>query len=153
MKCCAVIDTNVLVSALLSSNEEAATVQVAERLLSGEILPLYSDSILSEYSEVLHRKKWRNTAGHERLTILRGCSGKAGGSCIFGHRQLEAFSEKAIHRYSQAIIGYFGATVIFSFSRHLLMPFLVALFKVYLKEQSQEMFHRMCDKMRLSLYG
>ena len=58
MKCCAVIDTNVLVSALLSSNEEAATVQVAERLLSGEILPLYSDSILSEYSEVLQRKKY-----------------------------------------------------------------------------------------------
>jgi len=32
MKCYAVIDTNVLVSALLSKKEEAATVQLLERL-------------------------------------------------------------------------------------------------------------------------
>lgn len=57
MQCCAVIDTNVLVSALLSSNEDAATVQVLRRQLAGEILPLYSSPILSEYREVLRRKK------------------------------------------------------------------------------------------------
>ena len=33
MKCYAVIDTNVLVSALLSSSDESATVQILERLL------------------------------------------------------------------------------------------------------------------------
>ena len=34
MICCAVIDTNVLVSALLSSHDDAATVQVISKLLS-----------------------------------------------------------------------------------------------------------------------
>lgn len=58
MICCAVIDTNVLVSALLSSNEGAATVQVIERLMAGEIVPVYSDSILMEYREVLNRRKF-----------------------------------------------------------------------------------------------
>ena len=46
----AVIDTNVLVSALLSSHENAATVQVVSMLSS-------SDVILAEHNEVLHRKK------------------------------------------------------------------------------------------------
>lgn len=35
MICYAVIDTNVLVSALLSSNAEAATVQLAARMIEG----------------------------------------------------------------------------------------------------------------------
>lgn len=46
----AVIDTNILVSALLSSHENAATVQVVSRLFS-------NDGILAEYNEVLRRKK------------------------------------------------------------------------------------------------
>lgn len=58
MICYAVIDTNVLVSALLSSNPEAATVQLAARMLGGEIIPVYSDEIVQEYQEVLGRKKF-----------------------------------------------------------------------------------------------
>ena len=58
MKCFAVIDTNVLVSALLSSKEDAATVQVAMKMLAGEIIPLYSRDILAEYRNVLNRKKF-----------------------------------------------------------------------------------------------
>ena len=46
MKCYAVIDTNVLVSALLSSHDDAATVQVIGRLFSGEVVPLFSEDIL-----------------------------------------------------------------------------------------------------------
>ena len=38
MICYAVIDTNVLVSALLSAKYESATVQVLEKVLSGEIV-------------------------------------------------------------------------------------------------------------------
>ena len=52
----AVIDTNVLISALLSSREDAATVQVIARMLAGEITPVYSGAILAEYREVLRRK-------------------------------------------------------------------------------------------------
>lgn len=58
MSCYAVIDTNVLVSALMSNNREAATVQLMERLMKGEIIPVYSDGIIQEYWEVLRRKKF-----------------------------------------------------------------------------------------------
>lgn len=54
-----VIDTNVIVSALISNNPEAATVQLVARMLSGEITPVYSDYIMKEYREVLRRKKFR----------------------------------------------------------------------------------------------
>ena len=58
MICYAVIDTNVLVSALLSSHDNAATVQVVGKLFSGEVIPLLSEEILREYAEVLKRKKF-----------------------------------------------------------------------------------------------
>ena len=58
MKCYAVIDTNVLVSALLSKDEKSATVQVLERVLNKEIIPVYSKEIMREYQEVLLRKKF-----------------------------------------------------------------------------------------------
>jgi putative PIN family toxin of toxin-antitoxin system len=54
----AVIDTNVLVSALLSSHKDAATVLVVGKLFSGEVIPLFSDEIIKEYNEVLRRKKF-----------------------------------------------------------------------------------------------
>lgn len=54
----AVIDTNVLVSALLSKHDDAATVQVIGKLFSGDIIPLFSEEILTEYNEVLRRKKF-----------------------------------------------------------------------------------------------
>lgn len=53
----AVIDTNVLVSALLCANEDAATVQIVWRMLSGELTAIYSREIFKEYREVLSRKK------------------------------------------------------------------------------------------------
>lgn len=53
----AVIDTNVLLSALLSKNEASATVKVLEAVFEGKIIPLYHQDILVEYDEVLHREK------------------------------------------------------------------------------------------------
>lgn len=58
MICYAVIDTNVLVSALLSSKDDTATVQVISKVISGEIIPVYSNVIAKEYREVLSRKKF-----------------------------------------------------------------------------------------------
>lgn len=55
----AVIDTNVIVSALLSKNNKASnTSQVFEAILDGRITPLYNDEILDEYKEVLGRSKF-----------------------------------------------------------------------------------------------
>lgn len=58
MACYAVIDTNILVSALLSSHNDATTVLVVGKLFSGEVIPLFSDEILKEYIEVLRRTKF-----------------------------------------------------------------------------------------------
>lgn len=63
MGCYAVIDTNVLVSALLSSNEDAATVQVVARMLTGDITPVYSGAIMAEYRQVLKRRKFGFSQG------------------------------------------------------------------------------------------
>lgn len=54
----AVIDINVLVSALLSKRNDSATVQVLKSIFSGVIVPLYTYEILAEYDEVLHRAKF-----------------------------------------------------------------------------------------------
>lgn len=54
----AVIDTNVLVSALLSQRTDASTVVIRDHLLEGTIVPLYNQEIYQEYTEVLHRPKF-----------------------------------------------------------------------------------------------
>lgn len=63
MICYAVIDTNVLVSALLSRNSDTATVQILAKLIEGELIPVYSSEIMQEYSEVLRRKKFKFDSG------------------------------------------------------------------------------------------
>lgn len=55
----AVIDTNVLVSALLASHADSATVMVMNAVINGDIIPMYNEEILKEYEEVLSRKKFR----------------------------------------------------------------------------------------------
>ena len=54
-----VIDTNVLVSALITRNENCPTVQILRFLANGNIVPVYSDEIVKEYNEVLRRDKFR----------------------------------------------------------------------------------------------
>jgi putative PIN family toxin of toxin-antitoxin system len=54
----AVVDTNVIVSAMLTSHDDAATVRVVEKLFKGEIIPLYNPEILDEYYNVLRRDKF-----------------------------------------------------------------------------------------------
>lgn len=55
----AVIDTNVIVSALISSHHNAATVLMLQHVFDGNIIPLFNEEILAEYEEVLKRKKFR----------------------------------------------------------------------------------------------
>jgi len=54
----AVIDTNVLVSALLSRHPDAATVRVVSAISKSRLRPMYNNEILSEYREVLSRAKF-----------------------------------------------------------------------------------------------
>lgn len=54
----AVIDTNVLVSALITKNPEAATAKVVRLLLEQDFIPMYDADIIAEYEDVLHRSKF-----------------------------------------------------------------------------------------------
>jgi len=54
----AVMDTNVLVSALFTHNAESATVKVVEAMLCGVIVPLLDNEIIEEYIDVLNRPKF-----------------------------------------------------------------------------------------------
>lgn len=57
MKYYAVIDTNVLVSALFRLNSVPGS--VALEALEGRIIPLLNEEIVAEYREVLHRPKFK----------------------------------------------------------------------------------------------
>lgn len=70
----AVIDTNVIVSALFTRNTEAATVKVLDAMLQGKIVPLFNEDIIAEYSDVLHRSKFHFTSSLVRAYIDRICN-------------------------------------------------------------------------------
>lgn len=54
----AVIDTNVIVSALFALNGSSNPAQVIRKVIDGTIVPLYNEQIISEYYEVLTRDKF-----------------------------------------------------------------------------------------------
>ena len=56
MKCYAVIDTNVIVSALLKWNSVPGV--VLQAVFNGFVVPVYNDEILNEYRNVLNRPKF-----------------------------------------------------------------------------------------------
>ena len=78
----AVIDTNVLVSALLSPHPDAATVQVVSAISKSRFRPLYNKEILVEYREVLNRQKFTFPPQVERRCL----------SCDWQH---EAFPQES----------------------------------------------------------
>lgn len=53
-----IIDTNVIVSALLTNNVESATYKVLKLFFDQKIMLYYSESIIDEYTEVLRREKF-----------------------------------------------------------------------------------------------
>ena len=57
----AVFDTNVLVSALMSSRQDSPTVTLLDYVIDGRIVLIYNDDIIAEYDEVLHRDKFNFT--------------------------------------------------------------------------------------------
>ena len=65
----AVIDTNVVVSSLLTKRSDAATARVMQAIADEKITPLYNDEILAEYREVLARPKFDFDAGRVAHTI------------------------------------------------------------------------------------
>lgn len=54
----AVVDTNVIVSALITKRSDSPVLQVVQRIFSGRICILVNKEILTEYKEVLSRPKF-----------------------------------------------------------------------------------------------
>lgn len=59
MELYAVIDTNVIVSALITKRADSPTRLVLDYLFTGEIIPVYNDEIINEYQNVLSRPKFK----------------------------------------------------------------------------------------------
>ena len=55
----AVIDTNVIVSGMITKNMDSPTVSILAYLTEKAIMPLYCEEILQEYGDVLRREKFR----------------------------------------------------------------------------------------------
>ena len=58
MKIYAVIDTNVLVAAMLTRHKDSATNRIVEAVNNLQITPLYHKDIIEEYRSVLSRSKF-----------------------------------------------------------------------------------------------
>ena len=54
----AVIDTNVLVSSMLTKNRKAATARLVDALIGNKFRPVYNNDIIEEYAEVLARTEF-----------------------------------------------------------------------------------------------
>lgn len=58
----AVIDTNVIVSALIAKSVDSNPTKIFKAVTQNKIIPLYNNEILKEYTEVLLRPKFNLTA-------------------------------------------------------------------------------------------
>ena len=69
----AVIDTNVLVSSMLTKNKNAATARLVDALIDNKFRPVYNEDIIGEYSQVLRRKEFdfNTDAIEELIDIVR----------------------------------------------------------------------------------
>lgn len=65
----AVIDTNVVVSALLSIDANSNPAVVLRAVLQGRIIPVFNEDILDEYTKVLLRDKFHFDKGNIDIII------------------------------------------------------------------------------------
>lgn len=71
---CAVIDTNVLVSALITNDEKAPTKRIVESILKKKLTPIISAEIVGEYNDVLFRPKFDFDEEVVRNLLIALCS-------------------------------------------------------------------------------
>ncbi|WP_419166816.1 PIN domain-containing protein [Candidatus Palauibacter sp.] len=68
-----VVDTNVIVSAMVGSDPKSPPAQVLEPMLDGSLLYLMSGDLLTEYASVLRRPA-SHVSTAERMPRSTGCS-------------------------------------------------------------------------------
>ena len=104
----AVFDTNVLVSALMSSRADSPTVALLDHVLDGRIVLLYNDEIEAEYEDVLHREKF--SFDEERiqsvLAVVRTglCLGRTPSRVAFTDADDAVFYEVALSKEGAYVV-------------------------------------------------
>lgn len=99
----AVIDTNVIVAAMMTRHDDSSTLKVLQAIEDGLVVPLCSPEIVAEYHEVLSRDKFR-FAPAEVCETIEGIVGNA----VFLDPQdsgLEFIDEKDRVFYEVALAG------------------------------------------------
>ena len=108
----AVIDTNVLVSALWSEN--GAPAKVIARVISGDVIPCFDYRILCEYREVLQRPKFKFTTGE--INSLLDWFETCGRSVIAEPLDVE-FEDEADKKFYE-VAKYCGAVLVTGNLKH-----------------------------------
>lgn len=96
-----ILDTNILVSSLISSQPAAPTVQIVSKMLMGELVPVYCKEIMTEYREVLNRKKFGFPK--ELVNRLLAIIEKYGLYCAAGPTDIPLPDEKDRHFYNVTV--------------------------------------------------
>ena len=72
----AVIDTNVIVSVLLSRHSDSIAVPLIRRMLQLDLIPVFSSETMREYAEVLGRRKFKFS--HEQISYILSAMARYG---------------------------------------------------------------------------
>lgn len=110
----AVFDTNVFVSALMSSRQDSPTVALLDYVLDGRILLLYNDDIIAEYDEVLHRDKFGFT--DERIQAVLDLV--KSGLCLSPTESGETFPDPDDRVFYEVALSKDGSYVVTGNQRH-----------------------------------
>lgn len=104
----AVFDTNVLVSALMSSRDNSPTVVLLDHVLDGRIVLLYNSEIEAEYEDVLRREKFSFDESRIQavLSLVRTglCLGRTQSSEVFTDADDAVFYEVALSKEGAYIV-------------------------------------------------
>lgn len=92
-----VLDTNVIVSAMISRNPNSPPVKLLELMFDNKFIPLFNDEIIAEYDEVLHRQKF-NLPANKINSVLSSIQ-------IFGMKS-ERFPSDEIFPDTKDIVFY-----------------------------------------------
>lgn len=99
MKYVAVIDTNVIVSALITPNSNPE--KIISYVEQGKIVPVYNDEIMDEYVEVLHREKFHFS--EEKIQSILDTI-KDYGRILNGTNTDEFFSDPSDIKFFQVVL-------------------------------------------------
>lgn len=110
MKIYAVIDTNVIISALLSRHSDASTVKILDYLFDRTIIPIYDDEILEEYVSVLKRPKFNFSDETINATLNAIKTGGLASDRIASNEQLPDHKDIVFYEVTLSVDGSFLVT-------------------------------------------